>query len=121
VAEGLISAVADEILDDLLTSYPWVKLHVGAPGAAGTSNPATNTTRLQASFAAASGGSATTDTDLEWTSVPAAEDYTHCSGWSAETDGSCGWTGTITANAVGSGDDFIVEAGDLDVSIPVAS
>jgi hypothetical protein len=121
MAEGWIAATGNAALDTLLGTYRWLKLHTGAPGAAGTANAATNTTRKQATFASASGGAATTSGAVTWTSVPAAEDYTHVSGWSAETNGAVGWTGTITANAVAVSDDFTLPAGDVDVSVPVAS
>jgi hypothetical protein len=121
MAEGWIAATGNAALDTLLGTHRWLKLHTGAPGAAGTANAATNTTRKQATFGSASGGAATTTGDVEWTSVPAAEDYTHVSGWSAESAGTVGWTGTITANAVAIGDTFRLPAGDVDVSVTIAS
>lgn len=121
MAEGAIAAVVNAFLDERIATYPWVKKHIGPPGAAGTANPAADTTRKQATFTSASGGAITTSADLEWTSVSATEDYTHCSGWSAVSGGNVGWTGQITANSVTAGDDFTLPAGDLDISMPVAS
>lgn len=121
MAVGLIAAEANDILDALVAAYPYLQLHDGDPGASGTSNVATESTRELASWAAASGGGVTTDTDTEWLAVAGTEDYTHVSGWSASSGGSCGYTGTITASAVTAGDDFALPAGDVDVSLNVAA
>jgi hypothetical protein len=121
MAEGFSTAAANTALDSLITAYPWLKLHVGAPGAAGTSNPATETTRKNPTFSAATGAAKTTSADAVWTTVAGTEDYTHISGWSASTAGNFGWSGTITANPVTAGDTFTLAAGDVDLSLPVAS
>jgi hypothetical protein len=127
MAEGLATATANSLLDALCnaTSYSvaevWIKLHVGAPGAAGTSNAATETTRKQASYSAAASGAITSDASLTWTSVSGAEDYTHWTAWTASTNGTFLWSGTTTANSVQIGDTFTVAAGDLDQSFTVAS
>ncbi|MFI9154493.1 hypothetical protein [Streptomyces sp. NPDC053367] len=118
---GLSAAAANTHLDNQGTTYPWIKLHTGDPGAAGTSNAATETTRKQATWASASGGAKTTSADLSWTSVSGSEDYTHFSMWTASTGGSFGGSGTVTANAVTSGDTFTIPAGELDLSLSVAS
>lgn len=121
MAEGFSTAAANAALDALVAAYPWVKLHTGAPGAAGTSNAATETTRKQGTFASAASAATTTTGALTWTSVAASEDFTHVTGWSASTAGSFGWSGTVTANAVTVGDAFTLPTGDLDLSLPVAS
>ena len=127
MATGLSSASCASILDALCnaTSYSvsevWIKLHVGDPGAAGTSNAATETTRKQASFAAASGATITSDGALTWTNVAANEDYTHFTAWTASTAGTFLFSGTCTANAVELGDTFTVSIGDLDLSLTPAS
>lgn len=108
-------------LDALLATYSWVKLHVGSPGANGTSNPAGETTRKQATWSAASGGAATSTNQLQWTNVASSEDYTHFSVWTASTAGTFGFSGTITANAVTAGDTFQIAIGDLDVTLTLAS
>jgi hypothetical protein len=119
MATGVLAAEANEDLDALAAEYPWIKLHVGDPGASGTANPAAETDRVQASFAAAAGGVIATNTETRWNGVAANEDYTHWSGWSAETDGSAGWSGTITADAVNTGNNFVIDAGDLTFSFNV--
>jgi hypothetical protein len=120
MADGLAVAKANSTLDSLLATA-YVQLHTAPPGAAGTTAIATNNTRKAATFASASGGSKATSADLDWPSVPAAEDYTDCSLWDAVTAGNFICSGTITANAVSVGDDFKILAGNLTVSLPVAS
>jgi hypothetical protein len=112
---------AEDALDALGAAYTWVKLHVGDPGAAGTANPAVETDRVQATWAAAVGGTMTTSASLQWTSVAGTEDYTHFSVWTASTNGTFGFSGTITASAVTAGDNFTIATGDLDVSLTLAS
>ena len=121
MAEGLISAAADTLLDELTTTYTYVQLHVGAPGAAGTSNPAEEDSRVQVTWGSPSGGTVSNSADVVWEGVAAAEDFTHFSVWSAASSGSCGFTGTITANAVQDGDNFVIPAGQLTASFTVAS
>lgn len=121
MAVGLSSAAANTLLDSLGSSYTWIKLHVGDPGAAGTSNPAGNTTRMQATWASASGAVKSNTGAITWTGVSTSEDYTHFSVWSASSAGNFGFSGTVTANAVASGDSFTVPSGDLDISLAVAS
>lgn len=118
---GFSVAAANTHLDSQGTTYPWIKLHVGDPGAAGTASPAAETTRKQATWAASTGAATTTTADLVWTGVAGSEDYTHFSMWTASTGGTFGGSGTITANAVTAGDTFTIPAGDLDLSLPVAT
>lgn len=121
MAVGFSTAAANTHLDNTGTTYPWVKLHTGDPGSAGTSNAATETTRKQATWASASSASKATSADLTWTSVAGSEDFTHFSLWTASTNGSFGGSGTITANAVTSGDTFTIPSGSLTLTLPVAS
>lgn len=127
MATGLATATCNSFLDALCnaTSYSvaevWIKLHVGDPGAAGTSNAATETTRKQASFSAASSGAITNDGALTWTNVAGTEDYTHYTAWTASSGGTFLFSGTVTANAVVAGDTFTVAIGDLDLALTVAS
>ena len=58
MAESWSSTSGNAALDTLLAAYPWIKLHTGAPGSAGTSNAATNTTRKQATWTSAASGAA---------------------------------------------------------------
>ena len=129
MAEGLSAGAANNILNAIFnnTSYAiaqaYIKLHVGAPGAAGTSNPAGNTTRKAISMAVAASGAITSDTDTDWTAgeVNTNEDYTHFSIWDNVSAGNFVASGIVTANAILSGDTFKIPAGDLDFSFPLAS
>lgn len=127
---GLAAAVANAFLDALgnAANYTaptvfYVKLHTGDPGSAGTSNAAANTTRKQASFAAASGGAITTDADLSWTNVPNAETYSHVSFWDHATAGNfLGSDDLATSRTVAVGDNFTIATGDLDLAFtPIAA
>ncbi len=121
MAEGLSETAANHALDTELALYTWIKLHTGAPGATATANAATETTRKQATWAAASGGASSNTGQLQWTNVAGTEDYTHFSLWTASSGGTFGFSGTITANAVTAGDTFTIAANDLDVSLAVAA
>lgn len=127
---GLASGLADDILDALCRSVAWaepaefwVKLHTGDPGSAGASNAATNTTRQEATFSAASGGAITTSADCVWTSVSTTESYSHVSFWDASTAGTfLGSDALETTRGVTAGDNFTIQAGDLDLSLsPIAA
>lgn len=121
MATGLAAARANAAIDSTVALGSWIKLHTGDPGAAGTANPAGNTTRQQATFGAAANGSATTTAVTEWANVPTAEDYTHFSMWTASTAGTFLASGTITANPVAVGDTFRFAAGSLTLSVTPAS
>lgn len=129
MATGFSAATASAILDafgnntSFAIATPYIKLHTGDPGAAGTSNAAGNTTRKLVSFGAASSGAISNDAAITWTSgeVTTSEDYSHFSIWSASTAGTFHASGTITANAVTAGDEFTIPIGDLDLALSVAS
>lgn len=129
MAEGFAVGVANQILNTIFRAAAWtapaaawLKLHVAAPGAAGTTAPATETTRKQITTGvAAAGGASTSSVDMVWTAVAGTEDYTHFTVWDASTGGVFQLSGTITANPVVIGDTFTIAAGDFDASIPVAS
>lgn len=128
MALGLSAATANALLDALgnATNYTadaevWIKLHVGDPGAAGTSNAATETTRKQASFGAASGGSMSNDAAVQWTGISGSQDATHFSAWSASTSGTFRFSGAITANAYTAGDTYTIGVGGLVVTLSTAA
>ena len=100
----------------------YAKLHVGDPGAAGTSNPAVETTRKAIAFGTGADDGAVSNTAAaSWTSVAGTEDYTHISLWDAVSGGNFIISGTITAAPVQAGDDFTLPIGDVDIDLPVAS
>lgn len=121
---GLSDYAEPKVLDVLFNNTAfgavtnvYMKLHTGDPGDAGANNAATETDRIEVTFAAASGGTIANDAEIQWTNVAGTEDYTHFSLWDASTNGNCLFTGTITANAVTAGDTFTIAIGDLDLTI----
>lgn len=121
MAEGYGSAGANTALDALVAAYPWIKLHTGAPGAVGTSNAATETTRKQGVYSSSSGGATTSTGSLSWTNVAGSETYSKASWWTASSAGTFGFSGSVTASAVTAGDTFTVATGDVDVALTLAS
>lgn len=127
MAESISSAAATSVLDAICnaTSYsvatPYIQLHTGAPGSAGTANVATESTRKSVSFAAAASGAVSNDVAISWTSVAGTEDFTHWSMWTASSGGTFVWSGTMTANPVTAGDTFTIAVGDLDLALTIAS
>jgi hypothetical protein len=127
---GLASATAAAILDAYCRSVAWtepaelwVKLHTADPGASGATAAASNTTRQEGTFSAASGGTITTSAACTWTSVSATETYSHVSFWDASTAGNfIGSDALETPRGVTAGDTFEIPAGDLDISLtPIAA
>jgi len=127
---GLSSAILNSWLNGLGRNTAWtqpaafwVKLHLADPGASGTTSPAVNTSRQQATFSAASAGSMTTSADLTWAAVSTSETYSHVSFWDASTAGTfLGSDDLAASRAVTAGDTFVISAGSLTVAIaPVAA
>ena len=127
MATGISSSLANSWLDAVgrnvsyTNSAVWIVLHIGDPGAAGTSNPATETTRKQATFSASSGGVLTSNADVTWTNIAGSQDATHFSAWTASTSGTFLFSGTITANAYTAGDTYTIPSGSLTVALTLAS
>jgi hypothetical protein len=132
VAVGLAVAISNDILDALgnnssITTLPiatpFIQLHTGDPGAAGTSNVAGNATRKSVSFGTPANGLMSNDAAITWSSgeVDTSEDYTHVSLWDASTSGTFLGSGLMTANAVVIGDQFTIPIGDLDLSFATAA
>lgn len=122
MAEGWGATAGNAALTTLTTTYPWLKLHTAAPGSAGTTAAATETTRKQVTWGTASAGAIeSATTALTWTNVAGSEDYTHCTFWTASTAGTFGFSGTVTANPVTAGDTFTIAIGDVDVTLTLAS
>lgn len=97
----------------------YAKLHLGDPGAAGTSNAAANTTRQAVTFGSAAATGAISNTAaVEWTSVSTTETYSHVSFWTASTAGTfLGSDDLSSTAAVTAGDTFRIPVGDLDLTI----
>lgn len=83
----------------------YVQLHIGDPGAAGTSNPSVVTTRQLATFlTAASGALALSVSPTAW-NMTATETIQAISLWSAATAGTFYWSASLAVNkTVANGD-----------------
>lgn len=116
VANSFLDAIARAIAYS--EAGIWVKLHLGDPGAAGTANPAAETTRQQATFGAGASGRAISNTDvIEWLNVSTSETYTHISLWDAAAAGNfLGRDDLSSSAAVTAGDTFRIPIGDLDLT-----
>jgi len=127
MATGLSTYLANAFLDSLgnatafSVSTAYVKLHTGDPGANGTANPATETTRKSVSFAASSSGALASDAAVTWTNIAGSEDATYFTAWDASTAGNFLFSGTITGNPYTAGDTYTIPSGSLTVSLTVAS
>ena len=127
MAHGLSAYLCNSWLDALAnnTSYAvaqvYIKLHVGDPGAAGTANAATETTRKAASFGVAVAGAINSDADISWTNIAGSQDASHFTAWDNLTVGNFLFSGTITANPYTAGDTYTISSGNLSASLTVAS
>jgi hypothetical protein len=125
MATGLAAGQANAILDAICRSVAYsdpasfnLKLHLGDPGAAGTSNPAVETTRKAVTFSAAASGAITNSADVTWTSVSTTETYTHVSAWSDIAAGTFVLSDALEVpRAMTAGQDFTIPAGDLDITL----
>lgn len=97
----------------------FAKLHLGDPGAAGTNNPAAETTRKACTFgAAASAGAISNTAQVEWTNVSTTETYTWVSFWDASSAGTFLGSDDLSSSApVTAGDTFRIPTGDLDLTV----
>lgn len=122
MADGWLPAGAQTALDAWAAVYSWFKLHTGAPGAAGTTNAATETTRKQATWRATTVlGVLTNSVAFVWTAISGSQDATDFTVWTASTAGSAGGSGTITANPYTAGDTYSVAIDAASISVTLAS
>lgn len=122
MAEGWGPTAGNAALTTATTTYRFVQLAIGAPGAAGTANPAAETTRKEVtSWGTATGGSRASSVALTWTSIAGSQDATHFTAWDALTTGTFGYSGTVTANPYTAGDTLTIASGALTASVPLAS
>jgi hypothetical protein len=100
---GLAAATANAILNIYRATNitaptgMFMKLHVGDPGAAGTTNPSAVTTRNAITWAAPSGGSMALSSVAGY-SMTAAETITHVSFWDSATVGTFWQSAALTAS-----------------------
>jgi hypothetical protein len=121
---GLAAAAVNGWLDGTFaTATNWVKLHTGDPGAAGaTAAAAGDTTRKQATMAAASAGSkAMTGSAGPWTNGGTSETLSHISLWSASSAGTFNGSAALTASqAWASGNTFTLTSLSIAIT-PIAA
>lgn len=84
----------------------FIKLHTADPGAAAATAASANTTRVSATWAAASAGSKAISNTPTWASwASGSETISHISDWDASTAGNAVFTAALTvAKAVTNGD-----------------
>lgn len=89
----------------------YMKLHTGDPGEDCTSNAATETTRKECSFGAASGGVLSLGATVSWTSVSTTETVSHVSVWDNSTAGNPWCYGALASSvALTAGDNLDITA-----------
>jgi hypothetical protein len=82
----------------------YIELHTADPGASGTTSVAASSTRIAATFAAASSGAIALSNSPAFTGV-STETITHIAVWSASTAGTFLWSAALTASkTINSGD-----------------
>lgn len=101
MARGLAAGAVNGWLDGTFaTASCWLKLHTADPGAAGaTAAAAGDTTRKQATMAAASAGSKAASASVgPWTNGGTGETITDVSIWSASTAGTFNGSAQLSAS-----------------------
>lgn len=123
MADGLSAAVANAALAAITgTDANDVQLHTGAPGAAGTSNVSSVTTRQSVTWGSPSGGSIAATNQPAWTNWAGTngEVDTDISFWSAATAGTFGFSMQLSSPVtMDTGDSLTLTS--VSISIPVAS
>lgn len=124
VAESQRNAMLNALVgraDYVASAGLFVQLHLGDPGAAGTANKATETTRIEGTFGSdASGGAIMNTAALEWAGVSTTEEYTWASLWDTDTDGTGVFLGKDDLSDPASmvaGDTFRIPIGELDITV----
>lgn len=124
---GISSYLSNKILDHVCrnTAYTppstvYARIHTGQPGAAGTSNGSSITTRIATTFAAAAAGQIAMSNTPEFT-LSGNETITHVSFWDAATGGNFLWSSqATTAKSGGNGDIIRISTNTLSLG-PIAS
>lgn len=121
---GLASAIVNNWLDtDFATAGAFIKLHTADPGASGaTAAAAGDTTRKQATMAAASAGSkAMTSMAGSWSNGGTSETLSHISIWSASSAGTFKGSCALSASqAWASGNTFSLNSFSVAIT-PIAA
>jgi len=123
MADGLSTANANLAAAAAVgTNAAWAQLHKGAPGAAGTANQSSVTTREAVAWGSASGGVETTTSVGAWSSWAGTngEVQTDISMWSTSTAGNFGLSLPLTSSVtMNTGDSLTVTSAT--VTVPTAS
>lgn len=94
----------------------YVQLHTGDPGAAGTANVSSVTTRPAVTFSAAVAGSMAASNQPAWNDWGGAtETITHISLWDAPTAGTFLWSIDSANGDIGPGENLILETLTLSI------
>ena len=126
MSEGLAVSQSNAALSSIRTDTPFVQLHTGAPGANGTANLATETTRKAVVFDAPSGGSMANSAPLQWVNIAGPggvtpEDVTHFTIWNAASGGTFKFSGVVTATPFYAGNTYTIGVGDCVLTVNGAS
>jgi hypothetical protein len=124
VADGIATALVDSMLTTLVTSpaNTYVQLHTGPPGASGTTDVSSVTTREAVTWGSASAGVVAASNEPEWTSWAGTspETDTDISFWTASTSGTFNMSIQLSSSVtMNTGDSLTLTA--ISVTIPVAS
>lgn len=124
MADGIATAMVDSMLTTLVTSpaNTYVQLHTGPPGASGTTDVSSVTTRQAVTWGSASAGSVAASNEPEWTSWAGTngEVDTDVSFWTASTSGTFNMSIQLSSSVtMDTGDSLTLTA--VSVSLPVAS
>ena len=122
MADGITAANANSALGTWTGSAANVQLHTGAPGASGTSNVSSVTTRPAVTWNAASGGVITASNTPAWSNWAGTngEVDTDISFWSASSSGTFEFSMALNASVtMDTGDSLTLTA--ISITIPVAS
>lgn len=96
----------------------YVQMHIGAPGAAGTSNVAASTTRTVTTFGSAAAAGAIANTADVILAVTAGETITDVTFWSASSGGTFLGQDDLNSSAVVvNGDEIKLATGQLQLSL----
>jgi hypothetical protein len=124
MAEGWGPTAGNAAITTVAGAYVNMQLHTAAPGAAGATAIATETSRKAVTWGTASNGSIASVTNtVTWTGIAGSQDATHFTMWSVITagTGTFGFSGTITANPYTAGDSLSFAPGSIVASVPLAS
>lgn len=122
MADGVTAANANSALTTWTGSATNVQLHTGAPGANGTANVSSVTTRPSVTWGSASAGSIAASNQPAWTNWAGTspETDTDISIWSASSAGTFEFSMQLSSSVVmNTGDSLTLTS--ITVSIPVAS